>query len=71
MSCYLYPNLPSKVAYKRAIEEGREVLAKRNTPWGQILVEDDTVTFEGPHFPQPHRYYGRAVVKNGKVVKVT
>ena len=39
MSCYLYPNLPSKVAYKRAIEAGNEIIAKRNTPWGQILVE--------------------------------
>ncbi len=29
-----------------------------------------TVTIEGPHYPQPHSWYGVATIKDGVVVKV-
>lgn len=41
MTAYLYPEYPSKVAYKRAIKAGEQVTAKRNTPRGQVLVEGE------------------------------
>lgn len=69
MSCYLYPELASKAAYKKAIASGQEVIAKDNHT--ERLVETGKVDFEGPHFPKPHKYYGTAIVENGKVVKVT
>jgi hypothetical protein len=70
MSCYLYPNLTSKKAYKEKIERREFVYAMNNTPWGETLINSETVTFEGPHYPQPHRFYGRATVVDGRVVKV-
>ena len=71
MSAYLYPELPSKAAYKKAIGEGKKIVAKENKPWGQDAVQNGAVTFEGPHYPKPHKYYGTAKVENGLVVKVT
>lgn len=71
MACYLYPELPSKKAYKQALAEGQIITCKENTPWGQKPQYDGSHTFEGPHYPKPHKYYGQAEVVNGKVVKVT
>jgi len=70
MSAYLYPEMRSKKAYKEAIANGKIVTACENTPWGQSPCFDGTYTFEGPHYPKPHRYYGTAVVKNGKVISI-
>lgn len=70
MSAYLYPELKSKHAYKQAIAEGAAITARENTPLGQKRVVDGVVTFEGPHYPKPHRYYGQATVKDGLVVDV-
>lgn len=33
-------------------------------------VKNGVVTIEGPHFPEPHKYYARVEVKDGKIVKV-
>ena len=29
-----------------------------------------TVCLEGPHYPEPHRWYAQATIENGVVVKV-
>ena len=34
------------------------------------LVPDGFVALEGPHYPEPHRWYAQAVVENGLLVKV-
>lgn len=70
MSAYLYPEMKSKVAYKKAIAAGEEITAKENTPWGKKIVFEGTCNFEGPHYPKPHRYYGTAVVKDGLVISI-
>jgi hypothetical protein len=71
MSAYLYPNLKSKAAFKRAIKEGQLVTASENTPRGTEEIKDGKVIFEGPHFPEAHRFYGQAIVEGGKVTKIT
>ena len=70
MSAYLYPNLKSKKAYKDAIKAGQRITAAENTPMGSVLVQTGKVTFEGPHYPEPHKFYGTAEVKGGCVVSV-
>ena len=68
---YLSPNLKSKAAYKRAIKEGATVTAfQPNNMFGVVVPEDGTVTFEGPHYPKPHRFYGQATLKDGVVISV-
>lgn len=70
MTAYLYPELASKAAYRRAIAQGVTVKARENTPSDQDYVQSGRVAFEGPHYPKAHRYYGEATVENGKVTKV-
>lgn len=67
---YLYPELPSKKAYKEAVKAGKFITCRENTPMGTPLVHDGRVVFEGPHYPKPHRYYGVATVVEGRVTKV-
>jgi hypothetical protein len=70
MSAYLYPNLKSKKAYKEAIASGETITARENYPWGSETVDNGRVCFEGPHYPKPHRFYGNAIVENGRVVEI-
>ncbi len=67
---YLSPNLKSKKAYKEAIASGKTVMAFQ-PGIGSPPPKNGTVTFEGPHYPEPHRFYGKAEIVDGKVVKVT
>ena len=71
MSAYLYPEMKSKAAYKKAIKEGVIITACKNTPGGSVPVSDEIIGFEGPHYPKSHTYYGTATVKGGRVTKVT
>ena len=71
MTVYLYPNMKSKKAYKEALKEGKRITALEHTPFGARSIHDETVTFSGPHFPQAHKFYGQAVVKDGIVIKIS
>ncbi len=71
MSSYLYPNLKSKAAYKRAISAGTtEIVARPSGPMGTV-PENGKTAFEGPHYPEPHRFYGTATIVDGRVTKVS
>ena len=72
MTTYLYPEHTSKAAYRRAIAAGAEITAVEQTPMGERQCAGESVVFSGPHYPKPHRYYGKAVVgASGLVVKIT
>lgn len=67
---YLSPNFKSKAAAKRAIAEGKTVTVF-NPGFIGTAPENGTVSFEGPHYPEPHKFYGRATIVNGRVTKIT
>ena len=67
---YTVENFKSKAALKRALEAGHEVIVYQPGPFGPD-VKDGKTTLEGPHYPEPHRWYATAQVKDGKVVKGT
>lgn len=39
-------------------------------PFGGNEPRDGVLYFEGPHFPQAHKWYAQAVAKDGVIVKV-
>lgn len=69
MTTYLYPEKPSKKAYKEGLKNGEKFFAREMTPWGSRACYNETVTFSGPHYPKPHKYYGKAKINSDGLVE--
>ncbi len=70
---YTDKNYKSKKALKDDIKAGKEVTYHQ--PGGCMfpsspVPRDGVIYLEGPHYPEPHRWYAEATVKDGKIVKV-
>lgn len=64
---YVNPNYKTKKAFVEAVKAG--VRHETYNPSGMFPVRrDGTDVVEGPHYPQPHRWYASVVVKDGVVV---
>lgn len=68
---YTSINFQSKKAFKQAVADGVEVILYQPGPFGNgPMVSSGRCAVEGPHFPQPHKWYATATVENGVVTKV-
>lgn len=67
---YVDPNFKTKKALKDAVADGKFVTVFQTGPFGGNVPTNGTVAVEGPHYPEPHRWYAQVVIENGKVVKV-
>jgi hypothetical protein len=65
---YTDPNFKSKKALKEAVAAGRMVSVFSPGPFG--CPENGELSVEGPHSPEPHRWYARVRVADGMVTKV-
>lgn len=70
MSMYTVTNFKSKKALKEAVQAGEEVRYYQPGPFGGNEPKDGTIYCEGPHYPQPHKWYAQCTAKDGKIVKV-
>jgi hypothetical protein len=67
---YVSPNFKSKKAFKEHVKAGKPVeffqpgLGNPPPQTGKFAVE-------GPHYPEPHKWYASVEVANGQVVKVS
>jgi hypothetical protein len=67
---YTTRNFKSKKQLKEAVKAG-EVVRCYNPGLGPNLSNfSGTVYLEGPHYPEPHRWYAQVQLSNGVVVKV-
>lgn len=68
---YVSPNFKSKAEMKRAVAAGQSVTVFSNSAFVKDAdIQNGLVFVEGPHFPQPHKWYGNVQVKDGKVISV-
>ena len=66
---YCDPNYKTKKALKEAIKAGEFVTAFQ--PGGIFPGKTDgEATIEGPHYPEPHRWYARVLIEDERIVKV-
>ena len=61
---YTQFNYRTKNEIKEDLEAGEKVRVYQAGPFGPD-VPDGAVALEGPHFPEPHRWYGEGIVKDG------
>jgi hypothetical protein len=62
-------NFKTKKALKDAVAEGKTVTVYQPGLGGEP-PSNGKVYLEGPHFPQPHKWYAEAWLENGRVIKV-
>lgn len=67
---YCTENFKSKKALKEAVAGGKLVTVYQPGPYGGSDPKDGRVSLEGPHYPEPHRWYATATLKDGKVIAV-
>ena len=66
---YVDPNYKTKKAFKQAVQNGVE--HSTYNPSGMFPTnQSGTDVIEGPHYPQPHKWYAKVSVQDGVVVKV-
>lgn len=70
---YTSINYKTKKQLKEAIARGERVTVFQSNRdmYEYTVPSQGTVYLEGPHFPQPHRWYARAMLRDGVVVKVS
>jgi hypothetical protein len=64
---YTVTNYRTKKAVKEALAAGVVVDVYQPGPFGPD-VKDGPAALEGPHYPEPHRWYASCQVKGGVVV---
>ena len=67
---YTVKNFKTKKALKEAVANGEVVRVYQPGPFGGNEPRNGVVYLEGPHYPEPHRWYAEATLENGIVVKV-
>lgn len=65
---YISPNYRSKKAVKDALKEGKQVSVYSPGPFS--APKNGPVFLEGPHSPEPHKWYGEGIVKDGYLVSI-
>ena len=65
---YVSPNFKTKKALKEALANGEPIAVYQ--PGLGTVPHNGTVYLEGPHYPQPHRWYAQGTMREGKLVAV-
>ena len=65
---YVSPNFKTKKALKEAVANGNSVEVFSPGPFP--CPQQGRVAVEGPHYPQPHRWYASVEVKDGLVIRI-
>lgn len=65
---YVNPNFKTKKALKEALAAGKAVEVYA-AGLGEVPM-NGVVYLEGPHFPEPHKWYAQGEMRGGKLVKI-
>jgi len=67
---YTSPNFKTKKALKEALARGERVRFFQPGPFGGNEPRDGTVSLEGPHYPEPHKWYASGIAKDGFIISI-
>ena len=65
---YVRPNYASLRLLKDAVKEGDSI--EVFSPGSFPFPPDGVYPVEGPHYPEPHKWYAQVKVEGGRVVRV-
>ena len=67
---YTHKNYKTKKAFKDDVLAGKKVTVFQSGPFGGKEKTDGIELVEGPHYPEPHRWYAQVTLADGYVIKV-
>lgn len=67
---YTAINFKTKKALKEAVARGEKITYFQPGPFGGNEPRDGKICIEGPHYPEPHRWWAACEAKNGIIVNV-
>lgn len=67
---YTTINFKTKKALKEAIAAGKQVTFYQPGPFAGSEPRDGRIYVEGPHYPEPHKWYAQCEVEDGVIVRV-
>lgn len=65
---YVTPNFKTKKAFKEAVASGQKISVFSPGPFP--APTQGKTCIEGPHYPEPHKWYAEVEIKDGIVIKV-
>ena len=64
-------NFKTKKQLIEAVKRGDKVTYYQPNDMGfSPLPTDGKIYLEGPHYPEPHRWYAQAIVRDGVIIQV-
>ena len=67
---YTHKNYKTKKALKESVKAGDVVTYYQTGPFGGNEPKTGTFCVEGPHYPEPHRWYATCKAVDGVIVSV-
>ena len=67
---YTIVNFKTKKELKEAVASGQQVRCYQPGLGPPLTRFTGAVVIEGPHYPEPHRWYASATLKDGVVVSI-
>lgn len=67
---YVASNPKTKKALKELVANGPPQTVFQPGPFGSDEPKDGRCSVEGPHYPEPHRWYAEVTLKDGAIVSV-
>ena len=63
-------NYKTKKALKEDFKAGKQIRVYQPGPFGPKVADGQTC-LEGPHYPEAHKWYATATIKDGVITKVS
>jgi hypothetical protein len=67
---YTGKNYKTKKALKEDLANGVKVTVYQPGSFGGNVPKDGPVYLEGPHYPEPHRWYAKGMMAGGYLVSI-
>lgn len=67
---YTSVNFKTKRELKEAVVSGRKVSIYQPGPFNGKDTNSGKFCVEGPHYPQPHKWYATVIVQDGYITSV-
>lgn len=67
---YVHPNFKTKKALREALRTGLVFVDVFDPAGMHPPPRDGRVHLEGPHYPEPHKWYAQGEMKDGKLISI-